>query len=84
MYGERITKEIEKLNRHQDIKMEFYRTLMREAFPKNRAITVEGYTAQKLTEITRLTVLGAYNYLIYLREDPKTALDNLKKGLSVK
>ena len=84
MYGDRITKEIEKLNRHQDIKMEFYRTLMREAFPKNRAITVEGYTAQKLTETTRLTVLGAYNYLIYLREDPKTALNNLKKGLSVK
>lgn len=84
MYGERITKEIEKLNRHQDIKMEFYRTLMKEAFPKNRAITVEGYTAQKLIGITRLTVLGAYNYLIYLREDPKTALDNLKKGLPVK
>lgn len=84
MSEKRIEKGIEKLNRHQDIKMEFYRTLMREAFPKNRAITVEGYTAQQLNETTHLTVMGAYNYLIYLREDPKTALDNLKKGLPTK
>lgn len=84
MSGKRIEKGIEKLNRHQDIKMELYRTLMKESFPKNRAIIVEGYTAQQLKETTHLTVLGAYNYLIYLREDPKTALDNLKKGLPVK
>lgn len=81
MSGKRIEKGIEKLNRHQDIKMELYRTLMKEEFPKNRAISVEGYTAQQLKETTKLTVLGAYNYLIYLREDPKTALDNLRKGL---
>lgn len=81
MSGKRIEKGIEKLNRHQDIKMELYRTLMRETFPKDRAISVKGYTAQQLKETTQLTVLGAYNYLIYLREDPKTALDNLKKGL---
>ena len=84
MYGKRIEKEMEKLDRHQDIKMEFYRTLMKEEFPKSRAISVEGYTAQQLKETTKLTVLGAYNYLIYLREDPKIALDNLKKGLPTK
>ena len=84
MYGKRIEKEMEKLDRHQDIKMEFYRTLMKEEFPNNRARSVEGYTAQQLKETTKLTVLGVYNYLIYLREDPKIALDNLKKGLPTK
>ncbi len=84
MSGKRIEKGLEKLNRHQDIKMELYRTLMKEAFPKNRAIIVEGYTAQQLKETTKLTVLGAYNYLIYLREDPTAALDNLSKGLPIK
>ena len=63
----------------EDIKMEFYETIMYESFPVNSPIKVEGYTAQQLNETTHLTVMGAYNYLIYLREDPKMALDNLKK-----
>ena len=84
MSEKRIEKGIEKFKRHQEIKIEIYRTLMRETFPKNRAIIVEGYTAEQLNETTHLTVMGAYNYLIYLREDPKTALDNLKRGLLTK
>ena len=84
MSEKRIEKGLAKLNRHNDIKMEFYDTMMSESFPVNSPITVEGYTAKQLNETTHLTVMGAYNYLIYLREDPKTALDNLKKGLPTK
>lgn len=79
-----IEKNIEKLNRHEDIKVELYETIMYEAFPIQGAIEVQGYSAEELKNTTKLTTLGAYNYLIYLRESPKEALDNLCKGLPLK
>ena len=48
---------------------------------KSDWITIEGFTARQLNEQYPLSALGAYNYLIYLREEPKEALGLLKKGL---
>jgi hypothetical protein len=47
---------------------------------------VEGYTAKSLKEKVgnKLNNLGVYNYLIYLRENPDEAKQNLAKGLPVK
>ena len=84
MSEKRIDLNMQKLNRHPDIKAELYSTIASGEFPVENAIAVCGYTAKQLEESTRLNVLGAYNYLIYLREDEKTALDDLKKGLPVK
>jgi len=42
---------------------------------------VRGYSAEELHDHYRLNVLGAYNYLVFLREDPMRALGLLKKGL---
>ena len=81
MSEKRITKGIEKLNRHTDLKLELYETLMYDSFPKNAAISVCGYTAKSLKECTQLSILGVYNYLIYLREDPQNAIADLKAGL---
>lgn len=47
-------------------------------------IIEHGYYASKLVEEFPLSPLGAYNYLIYLREDPEHALANLKAGLPKK
>lgn len=80
----RIKKNMEKLNRHTDIKMEFYETIMYEQFPVNSPITVKGYIAEQLYQNTYLSVLGAYNYLIYLREAPINAIEDLKQGLPIK
>lgn len=77
----RIEKAIEKLNRQPDIKLEFYETVIYDSFPIESAIRVEGYTAEKLNASTYLSVMGAYNYLIYLREDPEHALEDLANGL---
>ena len=41
-------------------------------------VTIAGYTAEKLMEQYNLSVIGAYNFLVYLREDPKEALADLK------
>jgi hypothetical protein len=71
---------IEKLSRHPDILDEFCRWIDARAFPKD-AIRAEGHTAESLEQTTCLSVLGAYNYLIYLREKPEDAIKNLKAGL---
>ena len=41
---------------------------------------VEGYSAQDIYEKTYLTEIGAYNYLIYLRQHPKQALKDLRES----
>ncbi len=80
---ERIIAIIEKLNRYSDIFYEFYYYVLSEQFTED-PIEVEGYTAQQLKKNYPLSVLGAYNYLIYLREEPKQALSSLKTGLQSK
>jgi hypothetical protein len=84
MSEKRIKANIDKLNRHEDIKFELYETIVYDKFPVAGALQVHGYTAESLNKTTHLSVLGAYNYLIYLREDETNALSDLKKGLPVK
>lgn len=78
---EQAKKAYEKLCRYEDIRNEFYNYVMNEEFPKENIISVEGYTAEQLCKTTMLNPLGAYNYLIYLRDNPEEALSNLKEGL---
>lgn len=40
-----------------------------------------GYTARGLFIGTCLTLPGAFNYMAYLKTEPKKALENIKKGL---
>ncbi len=84
MSEKRIKANIDKLNRHEDIKFELYETIVYNKFPVAGAIQVHGYTAEKLNKSTHLSILGSYNYLIYLREDKMNALSDLEKGLPVK
>jgi len=77
-----------KLEKYPDILNEFGYWLTKREFPaeNNRAIVAGGYSAKKLSEIvgSKLTPIGIYNYLIYLREKPEEALNNLQKGLPIK
>ena len=61
-----------------------YYSLTGNFVPAADAYRVQGYTAEKLFANTRLNVIGAYNYLIYLCENPDEALDYLSKGLPVR
>lgn len=56
---------------HPDIAEEFFTALHNAEIPS--PITVEGYTAQMLKSRYALSTLGAYNFLIYLREKPEDA-----------
>lgn len=75
-----VDKTIETLLRHKDICNEFYRYIIDEEFPASQ-LSVEGYTAEQICKTTCLTPLGAYCYLIYLRENPEKALADLAAGL---
>lgn len=75
---------LEKLNKHKDIKLELYETIVYGDFPKTGKIEVCGYTAEEIKNQTGLSVLGTYNYLIYLRENEMEALEKLRNGLPLK
>lgn len=76
----RADDSIAKLARHKDIYLEFVEYVAERKFPEN-GIIVSGYNAETLHDSFPLSPLGAYNYLIYLREMPGRALADLKAGL---
>lgn len=85
MTDKRAVLAIQKLQVYREIYDEFVLAITTGKYAnKLNAITVEGYTAEKLNTDFPLSLLGAYNYLIYLRESPKEALEDLRKGLSRK
>ena len=73
------------LKRNFDIAEELWITLDCRDFPApGYYLTVRGYSAEELYNNYKLNILGAYNYLIFLREEPWKALEILKKGLPKK
>ena len=81
MTEKQIAENMNKLNRHKDIKNELCLTLIKGYILGDKALVVSGYTAEQLEKNTYLNTLGAYNYLIFLRENPEKALDLLNRGL---
>lgn len=76
----RAEQEYQGLHKYKDIEQELINYILNNLDEKN-IIQVEGFTVKDLHEQYPLSILGAYNYLVYLRENPKEALINLKKGL---
>ena len=71
---------IKGLGKHKEVYYEFASYVKNRQFSSD-AFAVEGYTAEQLYNNYPLSVVGAYNYLIYLREDPQNAIADLKAGL---
>ena len=80
---QRLNEIIEKLRTNRLVFHGFYDYDLFEDYPE-RPLRVEGFTAKYLAENYSLTPLGAYNYLIYLSNDPKKALADLEAGLPKK
>lgn len=81
MSNQRAENALKKLSTYIDILSEFYFYVKNKRFKEFEPITVEGISAKQLVDSTYLTPVGAYNYLIYLRESPEEALEDLKNGL---
>ena len=73
---------LEYLKRDIHVLAEFKHYIVTGSFvPDGCCYRVQGYSSEQLCRTTFLTPLGAFNYLIYLRERPEVALTNLKAGL---
>lgn len=76
----RSEQEYQGLHKHKDLEEEFISYIL-DKWNEDKLIVVEGYNAKELNEKYPLSMLGAYNYLIYLRKNPEEAKENLRKGL---
>lgn len=74
---------VNQMAKHTDVFEEFFNYARVERFcKKDKSQTqVHGYTSEFLNKEYNLSPLGAYNYLVYLVEDPEHALVDLKAGL---
>jgi hypothetical protein len=74
---------IEQMSVHNDIVDEFFNYARVGKFCKKDKTQTKicGYTAEVLHKEYNLSPLGAYNYLVYLTENPEHALADLKAGL---
>lgn len=82
MSEKRAVLTIQELIEHKDIYDEFTTVITSGRYAKpSSAIIIEGYTAESLVFKYPLSLTSAYNYLIYLRECPEEALEELKKSL---
>lgn len=79
----RATLFAKQIYKHDEIFDEFFNYMRIGKFRKKdrTKVNVLGYTAEQLHDEYGLSPLGAYNYLIYLIEEPKEAMEDLKKGL---
>lgn len=83
-YSEKRAKSmIEQMSVHNDIIDEFFNYARVGKLCKKDKTQTEicGYTAERLNKEYNLSPLGAYNYLVYLIEDPEHAIADLKAGL---
>ena len=79
---EKANEELDYLKQNKFIAFEFaYYIEHREFIPNKYATEYSGYTAEKLNERADLTLVGAFNYLIYLPKNPVEAMANLHKRL---
>ena len=79
---ERLETNIKDLARHTDIYENLLNYLLAgERFTETTPLEVSGFTAEQLSDQTILTPLGAFSYLVYLREEPAEALADLKAQL---
>lgn len=71
--------------RNPDIASELVRWLKTKEYPVDNAIEVEGYTARKIAQMAPiLDGVGAYNFLITLREKPERAKKYITEGFKLK
>ncbi len=80
-----LKSKMSKLEKHPDIMEEFAFWIEHLAYKETNCICIEGYTAQKLSELSKFTDgEAAFMLLIELREAPDKALRRIKSGFTIK
>ena len=79
-----VKQKLEKFDRNTDIEKEFEYWIENKQY-KTDAVEIEGYTAQKLSQLSKYLVgEGAFILLIELRESPDKAHKMIARGFKVK
>ncbi len=77
--------KIIKFEKHPDIMQEFEQWILNKQYKTEGAVSVLGYTAKKLSEISPyLKGEGAFILLMELRDDPEKAKRRISSGFKKK
>lgn len=80
-----LTQKLSKFEQNTDIASEFEYWIENKSYKADGAVTVEGYTAKALAvESKFLDGEGAFVMLIELRENPESALKQIRRGFKLK
>ena len=80
-----VEQKVAAFRRNSDIAEEFEHWITDRTYKAQGAVTIEGYTAKKLSELSEyLNGDGAFVLLIELREQPEKALNRIAKGFKYK
>lgn len=80
-----LKRKMSKLAAHPDIAEEFASWIENQVFLDENCVTVDGYTAKKIADLSEfLYGEGAFMLLIELRDDPTRAYERIKEGFSIK
>lgn len=80
-----VEQKVAAFSRHSDIAEEFEQWITDRTYKAQGAVTIEGYTAKKLSELSEyLNGDGAFVLLIELREHPEKARKRITNGFKYK
>jgi len=78
---ETAIKIVSPLARHDDIRSELEGWIEQKKYPKEKPLTIEGYTAEKISELAPfMDGVGVYNFMVTLRERPDNAKQIIAEG----
>ena len=76
-----INKKLASFEKNPDIAKEFEHWLQTKEYTIENCVTVENYTAEKISKLSEfMDGEGAFSLLIQLRENPQKALKRIKDG----
>ena len=69
------------LEKHEDIRAELETWIEKQEYPKDNPLTIEGYTAETISKLAPfMDGVGAYNFLVTLRERPDNGKRIIAEG----
>ena len=73
------------LARHDDIRAELEKWIVRQEYPQDHPLAVEGYTAEIISKLAPfMDGVGVYNFMVTLRERPNNGKRIIAEGFSRK
>lgn len=79
-----VTKLTDKVIKYEDILEDFCHWLETRDYYNEKAVVVEGYSAQAIVDIApMLDGIGAFNFLVDLRDRPEEAKKIIREGFRV-